>query len=129
MPPPMRIRYEQPAPGVARAVLARPDRRNAQDKRLLYELDEAFARAVRDPEVKVIVLAADGPDFSSGHDLADADGIESFAPRGLAAPYDAPGAEGYYAVETEIYRELCLRWRELPSRRSPPCRGGGSRAA
>ena len=110
----MRIRYEEPAPGVARVVLARPEKRNAQDKALLYELDAAYARAVRDPEVKVIVLAADGPDFSSGHDLSDSEGMESFSPRGLAAPFDAPGAEGYYAVETEIYRELCLRWRELP---------------
>jgi enoyl-CoA hydratase len=110
----MRIRYEEPVPGVARAVLARPERRNAQDKALLYELDDAFTRAVRDPEIKVIVLAADGPDFSSGHDLADAGGMDAVAPRGIAAPFDAPGAEGYYAVETEIYRELCLRWRELP---------------
>src|SRR4051812_8908124 len=109
-----RIRREDPAPGVARIVLARPEKRNAQDKAMLYELDEAFALAVRSPEVKVIVLAADGPDFSSGHDLSDAGGMEPFAPRGMAAPFDAPGAEGYFAVETELYRELCLRWRELP---------------
>ena len=109
-----RIRREDPAPGVARVVLARAEKRNAQDKAMLYELDEALAAAVRSPDVKVIVLAADGPDFSSGHDLADADGMEPFAPRGMAASFDAPGAEGYYAVETEIYRELCLRWRELP---------------
>src|SRR4051812_12948054 len=109
-----RIRREDPAPGVARIVLARAEKRNAQDKAMLYALDEAFAHAVRSPEVKVIVLAADGPDFSSGHDLSDAGAMESFAPRGMAAPIDAPGAEGYYNVETEIYRELCLRWRELP---------------
>jgi enoyl-CoA hydratase len=109
-----RVRYEEPAPGVARVVLARPEKRNAQDKALLYELDDAYARATRDAAVKVIVLAADGPDFSSGHDLGDADPAEAFAPRGLAGPYDAPGAEGYYAVEREIYHELCLRWREIP---------------
>jgi enoyl-CoA hydratase len=109
-----RIRYEEPAPGVARVVLARPEKRNAQDKAMLYALDEAFARATRDRDVKVIVLAADGPDFSSGHDLSDQDGMEGVSPRGLAAPFDRPGAEGWYAVEREIYRELCLRWREIP---------------
>ena len=63
------IRREDPAPGVARVVLARPETRNAQHPELLYELDAAFAAAAADSAVKVIVLAADGPDFSSGHDL------------------------------------------------------------
>jgi len=65
------IRYETPAPGVARVVLARVEQRNAQDKRMLYELNDAFDRAARDNAVKVIVLSADGPHFSSGHDLRD----------------------------------------------------------
>lgn len=109
-----RIRYEAPAPGVARVVLARPDKRNAQDKAMLYALDDAYARAVRDPAVKVIVLAADGPDFSSGHDLGDTATMDDIETRGLLGGFDAPGAAGYFAVEQEIYRELCLRWRELP---------------
>ena len=37
------ILYETPAPGVARIVLNRPETRNAQDTRLLYELNEAFS--------------------------------------------------------------------------------------
>ncbi len=65
------IRYEQPAPGVARIVLGRADTRNAQDKAMLYEIDRAFGIAMRDREIKVAILAADGPHFSSGHDLRD----------------------------------------------------------
>ena len=42
------IRYETPAAGVARVVLARVEQRNAQDKRMLYELNAAFDRAAHD---------------------------------------------------------------------------------
>ena len=40
------IRYETPAPGVARV-----EQRNAQDKRMLYELNAAFDRAAHDDAV------------------------------------------------------------------------------
>jgi enoyl-CoA hydratase len=108
------IRYEQPAAGVARIVLARPEARNAQDKRMLYELNAAFDRAARDNAVKVIVLSADGPHFSSGHDLRDRSNIADFEPVGTWGGFDLPGAEGYMAVEHEIYLGLCWRWRNLP---------------
>jgi enoyl-CoA hydratase len=108
------IRYEQPAAGVARIVLARADTRNAQDKRMLYELNEAFDRAARDNAVKVIVLSADGPHFSSGHDLRDRSRVADFEPVGNWGGFDLPGAEGYMAVEHEIYLGLCWRWRNLP---------------
>lgn len=113
---PSQIRYEQPRPGVARIVLARPDKRNAQDRAMLHELDDAYQRALLDESVRVIILAADGPDFSAGHDLNvdtayDMDGV---APRTLTGGFDAPGAEGWYATEAELFLGLCLRWRDIP---------------
>ncbi len=42
------VRFEQPAEGVARIVLARPEARNAQDKPMLYALNTAFDRAAHD---------------------------------------------------------------------------------
>ncbi|MEC7560682.1 MAG: enoyl-CoA hydratase-related protein, partial [Pseudomonadota bacterium] len=59
-----RITYEV-SEGVARIALNRVEVRNAQDKAMLYELNDAFDLASRDDEVKVIVLAANGPHFSS----------------------------------------------------------------
>ena len=53
------VRYETPAPKVARIWLDRADARNAQDTKLLYELNDAFDRAARDDDVSVIVLAAE----------------------------------------------------------------------
>jgi enoyl-CoA hydratase/carnithine racemase len=91
------IRIESPAPGVARIILARPEVRNAQSPKMLYELDRAFARQAADPTVKVIVLAADGPDFSSGHDL-DADFSLPCGPVAtLQAGLESDGIEGHYA--------------------------------
>jgi enoyl-CoA hydratase len=54
---------------IVRIVLNRPEARNAQNRGLLVELDEAFCAAERDDAVRVVILAGAGPMFSSGHDL------------------------------------------------------------
>ena len=110
----MFIRREDPAPGVARVVLARPERRNAQSPELLYELDAAFVAAAADPAVKVIILAADGPDFSSGHDLGAGFDLPCAPVATIGAGTGAGGAEGHYAFECEAYLGLCRRWRDIP---------------
>ena len=108
------VRYEAPTNGVVRIVLDRADTRNAQDKAMLYELNDAFDRAAQDNEVKVIVLAAEGPHFSSGHDLRDTSVMSEFTPVSNWGGFDLPGSEGYMAQEQEIYLGLCWRWRNLP---------------
>lgn len=107
------ITYEV-SEGVARIALNRVEVRNAQDKAMLYELNDAFDLASRDDEVKVIVLAANGPHFSSGHDLADRTDVTEFSQVSNWGGYDKPGAEGRQALEEEIYLGLCWRWRNLP---------------
>jgi enoyl-CoA hydratase len=42
---------------------------NAQDTRLIDEMDDAFDRADADDAVRVVILAGAGKHFSSGHDL------------------------------------------------------------
>ncbi|MEU3274882.1 enoyl-CoA hydratase [Saccharomonospora sp. NPDC006951] len=108
------IRYELAEPGVARIVLARPGKRNAQNRDLLLALDDAYRRAVRDERVRVIILAAEGPDFSAGHDLEADWSMEGVESRTLTGGFDAPGAEGWFATEEELFTGLCLRWRDLP---------------
>lgn len=109
------VRREQPAPAVARLVLNRPERRNAQNPQMLYDLDAAFADCARDDSIKVIILSGAGPDFSSGHDV---DERESTIPADPVATFGAglgaPGVEGRHAFECEAYRGLCRRWRDLP---------------
>ncbi|MGX7727545.1 enoyl-CoA hydratase [Rhodococcus sp. 5G237] len=109
-----RIRTEHPAPGVARIVLARPEKRNAQDPAFLYELDAALMSASADDDVRVIILAADGPDFSSGHDLAAGFDMPCAPVATMEGGFNGPGVEGHLAFECEAYLGLCRRWRELP---------------
>ncbi len=109
-----RVRYDLPADGVARITLARAEAANAQDYLMLSELNEAFDQAAQDDDVRVIVLAADGKHFSSGHDLRDDPDMADFDPVGTQCHFDAPGAEGYMAREAEMYVGLCWRWRNLP---------------
>lgn len=109
--------YETPAPHVARIVLNRAETRNAQDTRMLYELNDAFNKAAQDGDIKVIILAANGPHFSSGHDLresrADAD-MSQYETVGTWCGFDCAGAEAQMAREKEIYTGFCERWRNIP---------------
>ena len=57
------------ADGVARLTMQRPNVFNAFDEAMIGELDAAFAHAVADPAVRVIVLAGAGRHFSAGADL------------------------------------------------------------
>lgn len=108
------IRYERPAPGVARVVLDRPAKRNAQSRQMTYDLNDAFDLAARDDEVKVVILGGDGPHFCSGHDLRDATMGLPFEPVGTWAGTGLPGAEGWMAYEEEVYLGMCWRWRNIP---------------
>ncbi|MDB5715088.1 MAG: enoyl-CoA hydratase [Sphingomonadales bacterium] len=110
------ILYEQPAVGVARIVLNRPDSRNGQNTQLLYELNSAFDMASQDDAISVIILAANGPHFSSGHDLREPDPIGSlsnFDTVGTWCGFGCAGAEGWMAREKELYQGMSERWRNI----------------
>lgn len=111
------LRYEVLEPGdggVAVITLDRPETRNAQDKRMTYELNACFDDASRKADVKVIVLQAAGPHFSSGHDLRDRESFDLFDPVSTSGGYDRDGQEGHMAWEQELYFEMCWRWRNIP---------------
>jgi enoyl-CoA hydratase len=105
------IRYEQPDHKIARIVLARPESRNAQDTRLLYELNDAFDRAAQDDDVSVVILAADGPHFSSGHDLREDSPVEAMASQRTVGTWCGFGCEG---AEAQIMSGFSERWRNMP---------------
>jgi len=103
---------------VAVVTMNRPRYRNAQNSAMTYALDEAFARAVDDPQVSVIVLAGAGEHFSAGHDIGTPErDVQRTFPRRAVLWWDhvgAPGADGRYAREAEVYLGMCRRWREIP---------------
>lgn len=103
---------------VATVTLDRPEYRNAQNSKMLYEIDDAITRAVEDPAVSVIVLAGRGDHFSAGHDLGtpERDSDMSY-PRRALVWWDhvrAEGGDSRFAREVEVYLGLCRRWADIP---------------
>jgi len=102
---------------IAVVTLNRPRYRNAQNSALLYALDRAFHDAAMDDEVRVIVLGGAGPAFSAGHDTGSPGrDVDVSYPRLTMWPdhVGKPSIEGRLSRESELFVELCRRWRDLP---------------
>ena len=56
---------------VAIVTMNRPDRRNALSLALMEELIDCFRELGKQPEIRAIILAGNGPAFSAGHDLSE----------------------------------------------------------
>ena len=100
--------------GIAVITLDRPEVRNAQNKRMTYELNACYDDAARRTDVKVIVLQANGPHFSSGHDNRDTESMKDFDVVFPVGGFSREGQEGHMALEEEVFFNMCWRWRNLP---------------
>ena len=101
---------------VAWVTMNRPTFNNAQNSQMTYALDAAFARAVSDDSVKVIVLKGAGKHFSAGHDIGTPgrDLHKTFERKHLLPDHtNKPGAELLYTREQEVYLGMCRRWRDI----------------
>ena len=94
---------------IGKVILSRPEYRNAQSRVLLEELDRAFAEAVENDTVKVIVLMAEGEHFSAGHDLGTPEERADQEKRPIEK-----GVRGRYRRSRDLYIEFTMRWRDLP---------------
>jgi enoyl-CoA hydratase len=114
------ITYETIDDGrIARIMLNRPEARNAQNRGLLVELNDAFLRAEADDEVRVVILGGAGPMFSSGHDMGSEVQRREFLP----GPDQHPtrringgtrnAAEALMLQEWHYYFDSTRRWRNL----------------
>lgn len=97
--------------------LSRPEHSNAQNYRLLNQLDACFRRAVEDDSVRVIVLGARGKHFSAGHDIGSPE-RDRHLPRERVLLWPdhltREGAESQYVLEQDAYLGLCRRWQDIP---------------
>jgi enoyl-CoA hydratase len=114
------ITYETLDDGmIARIMLDRVETRNAQNRGLLVELDEAFLRAEQDDTVRVVILGGNGPMFSSGHDLGTAGAIAERTPGPDQHPSFSgngatrQGTENLMLQEWHYFFQNTLRWRNL----------------
>jgi enoyl-CoA hydratase len=95
------------ADGIATLTLNRPEVANAQNAELLDQLDAAWTRAADDPDVRVIVLQANGKHFSSGHDLKD-DADKAKTTR------EKPTLAAIIEHESRRFLGYSLKWRNTP---------------
>jgi len=79
---------------IATLTLSQPERRNALSRPLLQALRDALEAIARDTSVRVVILNAEGPAFSAGHDLRELVG---------AAPADA---ESLFALCTGVMERI-----------------------
>ena len=95
--------------GIAVITTNRPERLNAQSRKLLEELDQAFDHAAQERAVRVVVLFGSGEHFSAGHDLGSSEELADREER----PFQA-GLRGRFDHSREQYVEKSLRWRNIP---------------
>lgn len=68
--------------GIFRLTLNNPERRNALSIDMLNEVSTALDEAEANTDARVIILAANGPVFSSGHDLKEMTAARNSADKG-----------------------------------------------
>lgn len=110
------LQYETHDDGaIVRILLDRPEARNAQNRGLLVELDEAFLRAEADDTCRVVILGGTGPLFSSGHDLGSKVAMDEYQnhPTSKINGATRDGAEKRMLQEWHYYFENTRRWRNL----------------
>lgn len=104
---------------IARIMLNRPEQRNAQQRGLLVELNEAFLEAEADDKIRVVILGGNGPMFSSGHDLGSKQSMAEYTPGPDQHPSftvngaTREGAEKLMLQEWHHFFENTRRWRNL----------------
>jgi enoyl-CoA hydratase len=83
------VLVDDPAPGVRRITLNRPEKRNALNHALRGGLIRALQDADADPEVRVSIIRGAGTCFSAGYELGDGNA-------GQDLPYFTPAGEGHW---------------------------------
>lgn len=104
---------------IARIMLNRPERRNAQNRGLLVELDDALLAAEADDDVRVVILGGVGPVFSAGHDMGTPESLAERRP----GPDQHPTVRAYGGAKGGLEQRMrqewhffltnTLRWRNL----------------
>ncbi len=114
------VRYETLDDGrIARVMLNRPDARNAQNRGMLVELNDALLSAEADDDVRVVILGGLGPMFSSGHDMGSPLAMEEYQPGPGQHPTrkgnggTRKGAEVLMLQEWHYFFDNTRRWRNL----------------
>ncbi len=110
------LKYETHDEGrIVRILLNRPEARNAQNRGMLTELNDAFLFAEADDTCRVVILGGEGLMFSSGHDMGSKVAMEEYATHETRNINGGTreGAENRMLQEWHYFFQNTLRWRNL----------------
>ena len=114
---------DDPAPGVRRITLNRPEKRNALNHPLRGQLLQALREGDRDPAVRVQIIRGAGPSFSAGYDLGGGN-------EGHEMPFYTPEGEGAWPRHvTESWMSIWDLAKPVIAQVHGYCLAGGSELA
>ncbi|MCU1391736.1 MAG: enoyl-CoA hydratase [Ilumatobacteraceae bacterium] len=117
------ILVDEPLPHVRRVTLNRPEKRNALNHPLRGEIMHALTAGDMDPDIKVMIVRANGPSFSAGYDLAGGN-------EGHEYPhYTAPGEGQWPRHVTETWMSIWDMSKPVIAQVHGYCLAGGSELA
>jgi enoyl-CoA hydratase len=119
------VLIDSPAPYVRRVTLNRPEKRNALNSVLRHEIVAAVREGETDPDVRVTIIAANGPSFCGGYDLTQ----NVTAPAPPAADYPYPGAGGFQRSVVDLWTSLWDLSKPVIAQVHGHCLAGGSELA
>jgi enoyl-CoA hydratase/carnithine racemase len=99
-----RVRIERDG-GIARVMLARPDKHNGVDLRMVEAVRGAARELRRDESLRAVILAGDGPSFCAGLDIKSVFGQRSAMLTAVAA---------LVSPLRNRFQDWSMAWRELP---------------
>jgi enoyl-CoA hydratase len=100
------ILVDDPAPGVRRITLNRPDKRNGLVPSMYTELIDMLHQIGLDSEVRVVVLTGAGRTFCSGHDASTGEAA-SWTPENVGTPH-------FFLHFIKVMHGLDAAFRNLP---------------
>jgi enoyl-CoA hydratase len=117
------VLLDDPAPGVRRITLNRPEKRNALNHKLRGDLIQALQTADNDPAVKVSIVRGAGTCFSAGYDLGGGN-------EGLEYPHFTAAGDGQWPRHvTETWMGIWDLAKPVIAQVHGYCLAGGSELA
>ncbi|MCW2934490.1 MAG: Enoyl-CoA hydratase/isomerase, partial [Actinomycetia bacterium] len=98
------VLIDSPVPRVRRLTLNRPHKRNALNSVLRQEIITAVRASETDPDVRVTIIAANGPSFCGGYDLTQ--NVTDDGQSAPAADYPYAGAGGFQRSVVDLWTSM-----------------------
>jgi enoyl-CoA hydratase len=121
------VLIDNPVPRVRRVTLNRPHKRNALNSVLRQEIIAAVRESETDPDVRVTIIAGNGPSFCAGYDLTQ-NGSEG-GPGVPASDFPRVGPGGFQRSVVDLWTSLWDLSKPVIAQVHGHCLAGGSELA